>query len=273
MKQGKKDKPIKIEKAYRVSAFKKVMVDWDRDGNTGFEENEDLDKEKEITVFDELLDLALVGQGRGERLYFVNITEPHKPNVIGWMPTPDGAYRAVRIPDKNMALLAGGKWILVIDLTNAHYAGKLDENEDGEDDRILYKTEIPGGRAQDIRFDESRGLAYVLQKDIGLLVLRLETACSKDFGVDATYVPIDRIIRYSTLEDERRELLKGIKKGFASDECKKFFKIDPRGGEKTNAALLSQGSSACIWPENGQCSTAYQPGSAIMTLNLSYPSI
>ena len=77
-------------------------------------------------------------------------------------------------------------------------------------------------------------------------------------GVDVTRQPTERVIRFATREDEKQNLIKGIEKVWLIANVHPFTLPDsPR---ETNAALLAQGSSACIWPEDGQCSSAYQPG-------------
>jgi hypothetical protein len=252
-------KKVDIGKAYNVSVARSVLVDIDDDGKTPLEENADEDEDKRITVFDELKNLALVGEGAAKKLTFVDITQPHKAEVLGWMPSPTPVYRAVVLPENNWALVAAGDWVLVVDLTRAHHEGELDQDDDGTDDRILYKIPMQKGGAFDIRLDAERGLAYVLQRDVGLTVLRLEQACTRDVGIDVTRLPIERTIRYSTIKQERQSLFRGIEKGLAHAACS-GFKLDATKTAETNAALLAQGSSACIWPQGGQCSSAYQPG-------------
>ena len=74
------------------------MVDADGDGKTGLEENDDKDEKTEKTVFDELKNLALVGEGAANRLTFVDITEPHNAKVVGRMPSQTPVYRAAVLP-------------------------------------------------------------------------------------------------------------------------------------------------------------------------------
>lgn len=278
----------------RVSLMRSVLVDIDDDGRVGLEENQDgrkepqprnkeSDKKKDkgkvdkqqakddeegdlddrekaqvggqdddgITVFDELHNLILVGGGPSNEVTFVDITEPHKAKVLGSMPTPGPAFRAVRLPGEDIALLAAGDEVLAVDLTRAHKSGLLDEDGNQRDDRILYSVKVPG--AQDIRIDEDRDLVYVLKRDVGVAVLRHSNACSRDYGVDVTQYPRERRVRYATLAQEREGLLAGIKNGLATNDCA-AIKLNK------NAALLSQGSSACIWRRDGVCSSAYQPG-------------
>ena len=238
-------------KAVRVSVAREVMVDLDDDGKTGIEENEDGD---EITLFDEQRNLALLGEVAAKRLTFVDITEPHKAKVLGRMPTDHAIFSAVSIPEEGIAYVAADDVLLTVDLTRAHHDGLLDLDGDGEDDRILNSLPIKGNGAQDIRLDEKQGLVYVLQRDQGVLIFRRSSACSRDYGVDVTQLPTKRDVRFATQDMERTRLLKGLQEGMKSAECAGKFDLNK------NAALLSQGSSACIWADDAQCSTAYQPG-------------
>lgn len=238
---------VKIGQAFRVSLARGITIDRDDDGRTGFEENEDLD---DITVLDERLNLAIVGEGRNNRLSFVDITEPHKAELIGWMPTASPTYRAVQLPGEDRALVAAGDAVLIVDLSLAHHEGEVDRNADGIDDRLIDRIPLDG--AHDIRLDAEKGLAYVLQRDIGVAILSI-TACAQDVGVDVSHKPVERVVRYATLETERAGLFQGIRDGLATAACAPF-KVNE------SAALLSQGSSACIWRKDAKCSTAYQPG-------------
>ena len=239
-------------KAVRVSVARGVTVDLDDDGKSGQQENEDGD---EITLFDESRNLALLGEVAGKRLTFVDITEPHKAKVLGRMPSEHAIYSAAAVPDEGIAYVAADGALLTVDLTRAHHDGLLDLNGDGSDDRILNSLPIKGGGAQDVRVNAEKGLVYVLQRDLGVLIFRRSSACSRDYGVDITQIPERREVRFATQDLERTRLLKGLLEGMKSAQCAgQGFELNK------NAALLSQGSSACIWADDAQCSTAYQPG-------------
>ncbi len=243
---------VPIGSAHRVSVARGVQVDVDGDGRLGLEENEDGD---DITTFDELKNLALVGE-RGGRLTFVDITEPHKARVIGRMPVDGSVFRTGYLRKDGIALVAVGDGLLLVDLARAALKdGMLDANGDGQDDRILDRVDLPG--AQDLKVDEEKELVYVLQRGQGLAVLRLG-ACQQDLGVDATFVVKERLVRFADEESERKNLLQLLKDGLQSKECS-GIKVGDQPGDD---AILAQGSSACIWdtrPGSG-CSTAYQPG-------------
>ncbi|MDF1554056.1 MAG: Ig-like domain-containing protein, partial [Deferrisomatales bacterium] len=250
-----------VEGGFRVSVAQGVMTDIDEDGKTGLAENADheviagpfdLDGDGEITVLDELKNLALIGHGASGTLTFVDITEPHKAVVLGAMQIPGGAYRAWADEESGIAYVAAGNAVVLVDLTRpAHVA--LDEDLNGRDDRILGSIDLGVGGAVDVRVDEELGLGYVLLKGKGLAVVELDQPCTRDVGVDVSRSPVRHVIRHATLAKEREDLLAAIHNGMQ----------DPACGSLTlngNAALLAQGSSACIWNPSGQCSTAYQPG-------------
>lgn len=242
---------VPIGSAHRVSVARGVHVDVDGDGRTGLEETEDGD---EITQFDELKNLALVGE-RGGRLTFVDITEPHKARVIGRMPVAGAVFRAEYLRRDGIALVAAGDGVLLVDLARAALKdGLLDADGDGRDDRILERVELPGAR--DLRLDEEQELVYVLQRGVGLAVLRLG-ACQQDLGVDATFVVKERLVRFSDEKLERKNLLRLLKDGLNTRECRGVVDVGGRPGQD---AILAQGSSACIWDADTACSTAYQPG-------------
>jgi uncharacterized repeat protein (TIGR01451 family) len=245
-------------KAFRISIAKGVMTDIDNDGRTGVSENDDSDP---TTVFDEIKNLAIIGGGISGILTFVDITEPHNATVLGYIQPrapPLTPYRAWADSKRGIAYVAAGSEVLIVDITRPHLNPTLpralwDQNNDDEDDRILKRIPI-SGKAIDIQVNKERGLAYVLLEGTGIGILKLEEACNLDLGVDLTRVPTKREVRYITLEKEREDLLDAIHQGmYGRPGCSGFdFNV--------NAALLSQGSSACIWREDGRCSTAYQPG-------------
>lgn len=241
---------LPIGSAQRVSVVRGVSLDLDGDGRMGLDETQDGDP---LTHFDEQMNLALVGE-RDNRLTFVDITTPHQARIIGRLPTPGPVFRSLYLRQEGIALVAVGDGLLLVDLARAAAAdGLLDDDGDGRDDRILEQVELPG--AQELVADESRGLVYVLQRGIGLAVLRL-APCDQDLAVDATFVVKERKLRYATLEQERDALLEALKLGLASAECA-GIEIGPGPDQ---VGLLSQGSSACIWSESLACSSAYQPG-------------
>lgn len=251
-------------KAMRVSVARGVMVDIDDDGKHGIEENDDGD---DITLFDEFRSLALLGEVAARRLTFVDITEPHKARVFGRIPTDHAVYSAVSLPDEGIAYVAAGEALLTIDLTRANHDGLLDRDGDGRDDRILSSLPVKGGGAQDIRIDIDKGLVYVLQRDQGVLIYRRANACSRDYGVDVTYTPVPREVRFATQDQEKLRLLRGLLEGMQSEHCAgQGFELN------RNTALLSQGSSACIWSDDGQCSSAYQPGLSDYDFELIVPA-
>ena len=240
-----------LNNCFRVSVARGIITDIDDDGNTGLNENEDDDG---ITVFDELKNLALVGHGssNGGVLSFVDITEPHKAQVLGSIEGLGSAYRAWVDNEKGIAYLASGSNVKIIDLTHPAHTGLWDQNSDGIDDRIIGIIDLGmSGTAIDIRVNKEKGLAYVLMKGSGIVILELSQACQQDIGADATRIPVKYKVYNTTLEKEREDLRFAIQK--AMGECSGF-------ALNQNAALLAQGSSACIWSENGKCSTAYKPG-------------
>ena len=241
-------------KAFRISIAKGVMTDIDNDGRTGISENDDSDP---TTVFDEIKNLAIIGGGISQILTFVDITEPHNATVLGYINARAPPYRAWADSKKGIAYVAAGSEVLIIDITRPHLNPTLpralwDQNNDNEDDRILKRIPI-SGKAIDIQVNKEKGFAYVLLEGTGIGILKLEEACNLDLGVDLTRVPAKREIHYATLEKERQDLLDAILQGMGKPGCSGF-------DFNSNAALLSQGSSACIWREDGRCSTAYQPG-------------
>ena len=242
-------KTVPIGNAGRVSVANRVLTDRDLDGRTGLAENDDGDT---ITVFDELRNLALVGERSANRLTFVDITEPQHASVLGYITTPGPAHRAFAVPEEGIAYVAVGSGILTVDITRPD-SQFLDLDMDGKDDRILGFVPVDG--AQDLIVDTDKRLAYVLQKDIGIAVVRLD-ACSRDIGVDVSRIQVPKTTRFSTLQSERQELLTGIQTALGSSDCSSFTVSGPNA----NAALRSQGSSACIWRPDEKCSTAYQPG-------------
>src|SRR5690606_6440736 len=132
---------------------------------------------------------------------------------------------------------------------------EVDDDDDGVDDRIVARIPLPG--AYDIRLDPERGFAYVLQRDVGIAVLRMD-ACATDIGVDATRLPASRDIFLNTLDSEKKDLADAFLEGMEASECSAFSLAEEPG--KHRVAVRSQGSSACLWTEPVRCSTAYQPG-------------
>jgi len=222
---------IPTDDAFRISVARQVMTDLDDDDRDALAENGDGDA---ITVFQERKNLALVAGGTSGRLTFVDVTEPHRPAVLGWLDTGAGAYRAVAVPDRGIAYLTTGSGIQVIDLTHPNQQGLWDLDGDGVDDRIL--ADVPVAGAQDLRVDLDKGLAYVLQKGQGLAVVRLDS-CDTDIGVDATRQQTPRRSRFANAQQERAALLAGIENGRKRAACEPF---------RADFALLAQGSSACI---------------------------
>jgi hypothetical protein len=241
-------------KAFRISIAKGVMTDIDSDGRTGISENDDSDP---TTVFDEIKNLAIIGGGVSQILTFVDITEPHNATVLGYINARAPPYRAWADSKKGIAYVAAGSEVLIVDITRPHLNPTLpsalwDQNNDGEDDRILKRIPI-SGKAIDIQVNKEKGLAYVLLEGTGIAILKLSQACAQDIGIDATRIPAKREVRYATLEKERSDLRAAIHHAMGHTDCSGFIL-------NTNVALLAQGSSACIWREDGRCSTAYQPG-------------
>jgi hypothetical protein len=253
----------------RVSGAVRVMTDIDDDGRTGLLENDDttdtvssktdIDGDGKITVLDELKNLALVGHATQEsgKLTFVDITEPHRAIALGYIEGLGAAYRAWVDSDSGIAYLAAGSSVKMIDITHPAHDGLWDLNSDGTDDRILNSIPV-SGEAVDIQVDKKKGLIYVLLRGSGVAIL-LNTCC-QDIGIDATRIPLPREVRSSTLKKERDELLYFIKTAMTQlGECSSKFSLTG-GGATTQAALLAQGSSACIWRSDERCSSAYQPG-------------
>lgn len=243
---------VPIGDASRVSVARQVLVDVDGDGRVLNDEQTDGD---EIGVFEELRNLALVGGGTSGRLVFVDVTEPHRAKQIGSLAIGSPVYRAEVLPVAGTAWVAAGDSVVVVDLSRAHEDEMIDDDDDGVDDRIVARIPLPG--AYDIRLDPSRGFAYVLQRDVGIAVLRMD-ACATDIGVDATRIPASREIFLNTLTSEKNELAKAFLAGMSEPECAPFSLAAAPG--KHHVAVRSQGSSACLWTEPVRCSTAYQPG-------------
>jgi len=238
-------KLLDINNAFRLTLAPRILTDKDQDGRTGILENDDNDSGVDVTVFDELRNLALVGTGNNGKLVYVDITEPHNAEVVGSIDftqltgntKADAVYRAAIDPEGVVAYVAAGDRIITIDITrpdgdtvgneDARALGALPLNDQGD------VMTLPG--SQDVRLDAERGMLYVLQKDVGLAV-------------------VAKISRNATLENERKALRDGIRAGLATSEC---IAILPNPDE---VALLSQGSSACLWRKDKLCSSAYQPG-------------
>jgi len=241
---------VPIGDASRVSVARQIRLDVDGDGRSLADEQTDDD---DVGIFEELRNLALVGGGPSGRLVFVDVTEPQHAGVIGSLVVGSPVYRAEVLPLVGTAWIAAGNSVVVADLTRANRE-TLDENGDGVDDRIIARIELPG--AEDIRLDPKRGYAYVLQRDIGIAVLRLAD-CATDIGIDATRYPVSREILVNDRKAEKNALVDGFLSGMATAACAPFSLHDP---SRQRVAIRSQGSSACLWTEPIRCSTAYQPG-------------
>ncbi len=242
---------VPIGSAHRVSLAQGVHVDLDGDGRLGLDETEDDD---ELTQFHEQMNLALVGE-RGGGLSFIDITEPHKAKRIGRMPVDGPVFRAEYLRDQGIALVAAADAVLLVDLARAAAKdGLLDEDGDGQDDRILERVPLPGAR--DLRLSRDQALVTVLQWGQGLTLLRL-APCQQDLAVDASFIVKERLVNYASIQDTRDRLHQLLADNLGSGECADFPLDSDQAG---SVGLLAQGSSACIWRADLACSSAYQPG-------------
>jgi hypothetical protein len=254
---------VDVPSAFRLTLAPQILTDKDKDGRMGIPENDDSDTNGDITVFDELRNLALVGTGNQGRMVFVDITQPHLAEVVGSVDftklngnvKAGAVYRAAIDPEGVIAYVAAGDRIITVDITrpDGDTLGDTDERALGALPLDDQGKVIPLPGVRDLRLDTERGMLYVLQKDVGLTVVAVNV-CSRDAGVDATRRPATRITRNATLENERNALREGIRDGLATSECTNILP------NTDDVALLSQGSSACLWRRDKLCSTAYQPG-------------
>jgi len=243
---------VKIGSGFRVTLVPRVAVDLDGDGRTGAAENTDGDDQ---TSWDELRSLAVVGGDDGIR--FIDVTDPINPKSIGSIllgAVGGPSFKAFALPEQGIAYVAAGSKLLVVDLRRAVSGGAvLGPNLAVQDTRILQTIAVPGGNARDVIVDEKRQLIYVLQQGIGVRIFRL--GCDQDVGVDATHRPVSFENPFNSYANLRADLNKAIDDAMAEPACS-AFSFTPASG--ANAGLLAQGSSACLWRDDGICSSAFQ---------------
>jgi pimeloyl-ACP methyl ester carboxylesterase len=236
---------------FRVSLAPRVSVDLDLDGRTGDAENRDGDAE---TSWDELRSIAIVGGNNGLQLF--DVTDPTDPQAIG--PTllassVGSTFKAFTLRDKDIAYVAADTRVLVIDLRRAAFGPALSPTLSVSDSRILQSIPIPGGAATDVVVDEKRRLLYVLQEGIGVRIFQL--GCDQDVGVDATHRPVPLENPFNSDDNLRSDIQFALQRGLGEQACNGFT-LTPT--TTASAAFLAQGSSACLWREDGICGSAFQ---------------
>ncbi len=228
----------------------------------------DLDRDGRITL-DETLDLAFVGGDRGIIIVLLGRattqTTETLPRVFGSIPM-SGNVLDLEIDADNQQVVTifnstytgtSGPFLAAVDVSQPNRNQLIDNNNDGVDDRIVFRTPYPSG-VNGMRLDADRQLLYVATPG-GLDIVKVGNLCC-DLKVDME-APRTTSVGASgstaeLLAGEKKALKTGIVKGLARamEKCDAF---DP-----TLMRIWESGSSACLWTDNPvqACGRNYQPG-------------
>ncbi len=206
----------------------------------------------------EVFSLAVLAGDFG--ISVVDVRNSSAPAEIGRIPIP-GVVRDVEIDATTRRLFAiaelttGGPTLLIADVSDPA-ADPTDIDDDGFDDRILWKASYPAG-ANGLRLDRDRGLLYIAHPG-GLDIWGVyETCCN--LGVDLI-APQDSMAEGKSAElfaKEKRALQHGLADALreAQAAC---------GGVDFNQVRMFElGSGACLWTDEDPvkvCDGNYQPG-------------
>ncbi|HEY3547196.1 MAG TPA: Ig-like domain-containing protein [Propionicimonas sp.] len=207
---------------------------------------------------DEVFTLAVVGGDFG--ISIVDLRNASAPEEIGRIPLT-GTVRDIEIDPGTRRIMAaadlsgGGPTLMAIDLSHPGQTTSTDADQDGFDDRILWRQSYASG-VNGMRLDRDRGLLYVANPG-GLDVWGVYDSCC-DLGVDMR-APIFTEPGGKAEGLYKRELA-AIKKGIiagldrAAEKCAGF--------QVSSVKMLESGSSACLWSAEPEktCGSNYQPG-------------
>jgi hypothetical protein len=227
---------------------------------------------------DESADLAFVAgsdvaSGRST-IQVVDVTDLTQPQIVGSIALPTGALvRGLDLDEAHRRLFVAGSQgtvsgdaLFMIDISDPIAQGLLDSNNDGVDDRVIWRGAYPGG-IWGVRLDRDRGLVYVAHQR-GLDVWAVYDNCC-DLGVDTTAVAPDPQAgnRAALLVKEKQALQQEVTAGL-EEAAGQGDPAKSCGLDLSSVTLLEQGSGACLWKPNPAdpsspipaCDSTYQPG-------------
>jgi PKD repeat protein len=256
---------LPLSEAIAIAYAEAVPVDADRNGQIGQ---------------DEIRNLAFVGGVGGVAV--VDVTDLGSPFVAGSVPMRGAVFELEFDALKRRLFVAGpstlpnGDWaVSLIDLSGSDPFGESDYDQNGTDDRILWRTPqglygLGNSGYRGLRFDPESRLLYVGTTTSpsgagGFDIWALDNRCC-DLGVDfqarptSSSGPGDRAQR---LQREKRALQIGIARGLAeAQSCGPAIRSAGAAPTPDSVSILEQGSGACLWTANpvDKCTGTYQPG-------------
>ncbi len=214
----------------------------------------------------ELRTLVFVAGLRG--MSIVDITELGQASEIAFVPYA-GALNRVSVDREHRRVMAstGGRWMIIdFSTPKSFYPGSPDDDQDGVDDRIVWRSPgglYAGGGGRLLAVDGARGLVYTSSGASGASIapVGIDTWALNSLCCDAR-IDMTRNFETKTVDGGRSELIqleiKALQKGMAAG----LAAATSCGVDIGLVTILEQGSGSCIWKPNptDACTDNYQPG-------------